>query len=179
MNLGRGGGEGSLGGVISRCSPTSDFPDLLGAGGGGGAAARRAGAETLSEFALCTTGGGGGGGALKLPPPPFRDGGGRAATRAGLPCASWSWRRKSMMKSWLSRMKSSVSPFALRSSPKFSLHRGSKASSVANSEGVVWPPKPFMLPDRPCPTNPPLGDSGGVGADEWRWPKSPPSKECL
>lgn len=39
------------------------------------------------------------------------------------------------MKSWLSRINSSVRPLDFRSSPKFSLHSGSKASSFSNPDG--------------------------------------------
>lgn len=38
------------------------------------------------------------------------------------------------MNSWFSLIKSSVNPLSLRSWPKCSRHRGSKASSRANSE---------------------------------------------
>jgi hypothetical protein len=68
------------------------------------------------------------------------------------------------MKSWLSRIKSSVKPLEVRSSPKCSLHNGSKASSVANSDFGL---KPLVLPERECPVGA-RGDSGGVGAEECR-----------
>jgi hypothetical protein len=52
------------------------------------------------------------------------------------------------MKSWLSRMKSSVRPLDFRSSPKCSLHSGSKASKVANSDGGLYPFVPLLtLPE--------------------------------
>jgi hypothetical protein len=81
------------------------------------------------------------------------------------------------MKSWFSRIKSSVNPLALRSSPKFCLQLGSKASSFSNpdddDERAWWP---LTLPERLSLVGG-LGDSGGVGAEEWRWPpKRPPKK---
>lgn len=86
-------------------------------------------------------GGGGGGGATAC-------GGGAAAAGAAAPGAGCC-RKKSTMKSWLSRINSSVRPLARRSSPKCSRQLGSKASSVANSEGGVGPRPPLRLPDRP------------------------------
>ena len=75
-----------------------------------------------------------------------------------------------MMNSWLSLMKSSVKPLSLRSCPKCSRHKGSKASSRENSEsGLVLRLMEDMEAEcmggggRPAP-----GESGGVGADEWR-----------
>jgi hypothetical protein len=87
------------------------------------------------------------------------------------------------MKSWLSRIKSSFNPLAFKSSPKCSLHWGSKASNFANLGGAAgssW--YPFTLPDRLSLTGADTrGDSGGVGADECRCPpKRPPNNPwCL
>lgn len=80
-------------------------------------------------------------------------------------------------------MKSSVSPFALRSSPKCSRQSGSKASSTTNWEGAFLL-VPLMLPDADLPKIPlPLparGESGGVGVEECLCPpKMPPSRLCL
>lgn len=97
-----------------------------------------------------------------------------------LACSS---RKKSTINSWLSLMKSSVKPLDRRSWPKCSRHRGSKASSSANSEGG----RPLlMLMDEDMGEK--LGGGGGrfdreasagVGADECRWPKRPPSRPCF
>lgn len=48
------------------------------------------------------------------------------------------------MNSWFSLIKSSVKPLSWRSWPKFSRHLGSKASSMANSEGGL---PPLRLPE--------------------------------
>jgi len=176
-NLGRAGGGGeSRGGVGSRCTTGSIFPDLRGAGGGGGAAPRLGRDGAVSETERCP--GGGGGGALN-PPDPFTGAGrGRGASAGGGGGGAWlsacSCFRKSTIKAWLSRMKSSLRPFDARSSPKCSLHSGSKASNVANSERALWP---LTLPEREWLAGAVVrGDSGGVGADECRWPpKMPPS----
>lgn len=77
-----------------------------------------------------------------------------------------------MMKSWLSWIKSSVRPCAFKSSPKCSLHSGSKASRVAKAEGAGAKTGgalyPLTLPDLLSRVEAAgaRGDSGGVGADE-------------
>jgi hypothetical protein len=168
-NLGRAGGGGeSRGGVGSRCTAGSIFPDLLGAGGGGGAPPRLGRDGAVSETERCP--GGGGGGALNPPDPFTGAGGGRGVTEGGGGGAAWasacSCFRKSTMKVWLSRMNSSLRPFCARSSPKCSLHSGSKASSVANSDRGLYP---LVLPEREWLDGAVVrGDSGGVAADECR-----------
>lgn len=85
------------------------------------------------------------------------------------------------MKSWFSLIKSSVRPFDLRSSPKCSRQSGSKASRMANCDGV-FRLDPLMLPEcgRLNGDDAARGDSGGVGAEECLCPpKMPPSKLCL
>lgn len=76
-----------------------------------------------------------------MPPPvPFVGAGGGGGGAACLlcscccPCSSFS---QVTMKSWFSRMKSSVRPFDFKSSPKCSLQYGSKASSKANSDTAL------------------------------------------
>lgn len=86
------------------------------------------------------------------------------------------------MKAWFSMMKSSVRPFAFRSSPKCSRHSGSKASKTANCEGELRL-SPLNLPEDDLPRLGLLalrGDSGDVGEEECLCPpKMPPSRPCL
>lgn len=83
-------------------------------------------------------------------------------------------------------MKSSVRPFALKSSPKCSRQSGSNASSTANWDGALRL-VPLMLPDAGLLNAEglmPRGESGGVGVEDGAEeclcpPKMPPSKLCL
>lgn len=131
MNLGRGDDDG--GGGPSSFGGPSPLPDRLGAGGGGGAP--RFADEEEEEVEARRGGGGGGGGALPAfaSPPLAAEDAASGVEFIALFCSS---RKKSTMNSWLSLMKSSVSPLAVRSWPKCSLHRGSNASSSGNCDGA-------------------------------------------
>ena len=140
----RGSGErGSL-------TAASGLPALRGAGGGGGP-----GFFPEAD----DDGGGGGGGARPLDSLPFARGTGGSGG-VGLGDGCWfvfccSSRKKSTINSWLSLIKSSVRPLSLRSLPKCSRHKGSKASSSGNSDG---PKFPFIMVELEC-----AGAGGGGG----------------
>jgi hypothetical protein len=95
----------------------------------------------------------------------------------------WSF-KNSTMKSWLSFIKSSVSPCSDKKFPKLSRQRGSYASSLANSEGGLW--KTFRLTEDDLAWDWSSGrllrgDSGGVGLETCLCPppKRPPKKLVL
>lgn len=186
LNRGRGG-VGSCGGVGSLC--TVSALDLRGAGGGGGAPRREPDEDMLSEIDRPPPagGGGGGGGARLWPwlPNPLTaevadellDGGGGGGGGAGAgavivpsldttpPCSF----KNSTMKSWFSRINSSVSPCSERKFPKLSRQFGSYASNLANLDGDLWKPLTFVeeVLAWDCAGGRLLrGDSGGVGAEE-------------
>ena len=81
------------------------------------------------------------------------------------------------MNSWFSLMKSSVNPLSLRSCPKCSRQRGSKASNRANSD-ICEPLR--LIEEREglwaAGGRFDRGDSGGVGAEECLCPKRLPSR---
>lgn len=183
-----GGGTANLGGGGgSWWFSVSSLPDLLAGGGGGGTGPLlEVDGVVDSETLRGAAAGGGGGGALIAGPLGGADGGGGGGGGGVLvfiPCFACSCFKNSMIKSWFSRMKSSSRPWALRSSPKCSLHRGSKASRVANSEGGLYPFIPLVLPALRRPAGAAArGESGGVAVgDECLCPPNRPPKRpwCL
>lgn len=188
-----GGGTANLGlggesrvGVGSWWLSVSSLPDLLAGGGGGGAGPLLDVDGVTDSETLRGAAGGGGGGALIAGPLGGADGGGGGGggVLVCVPCFACSCFKNSMIKSWLSRMKSSSRPWAFRSSPKCSLHKGSKASRVANSEGgLLYPFIPLVLPALIRLAGAAVrGDSGGVAAgDECLCPPNRPPKRpwCL